>query len=87
MPQDSNQASAMRGLEPEQTNLEENLETGDHLVIYENSGRIVDMTLTRVEGNDLIGALTTDNLTPIPYSGVSNLPIPRQDLRRSGHGA
>ena len=36
------------------------LEMGDHLVVYEKGGRIVDMTFTEVEGDYLYGSLTSN---------------------------
>ena len=52
-------------IETEQSNLTERLEAGDHLVIYEKSGRIADMTLTLIDGDSLKGTLAGNNFIPV----------------------
>ena len=41
------------------------MEVGDHLVIYEKSGRIADMTLTLIDGDILEGTLAGNNFIPV----------------------
>ena len=50
--------TSMRPLDATQTDLATHLETGDRVVVYETGGRIVDMKLTQVDGEYLIGSLT-----------------------------
>ncbi len=57
--------TTMRPVETGQANLTEQLEVGDHLVIYEKSGRIVDMTLTLIDGDILEGTLAGNNFIPV----------------------
>ncbi len=57
--------TTMRPIETGQANLTEQLEAGDHLVIYEKSGRIVDMTLEVIDGDSLEGTLAGNNFIPV----------------------
>ena len=57
--------TTMRPVETEQSNLTEQLEVGDHLVIYEKSGRIADMTLTLIHDDSLEGTLANNGLIPV----------------------
>jgi len=57
--------STMRPVETGQSKLTEQLEGGDHLVIYEKSGRIADMTLTLIDGDSLEGTLAGNNFIPV----------------------
>jgi hypothetical protein len=57
--------TTMRPVETEHSKLTEQLEVGDHLVIYEKSGRIADMTLTLIDGDNLEGTLAGNNFIPV----------------------
>jgi len=57
--------TTMRPLETGQSSLIEQLEVGDHLVIYEKSGRIADMTLTLIDDDSLEGTLADNSLIPV----------------------
>jgi len=57
--------TTMRPVETGQSKLTEQLEVGDHLVIYEKSGRIADMTLTLIDGDSLEGTLAGNNFIPV----------------------
>jgi len=57
--------TTMRPIETQQSNLTEQIEVGDHLVIYEKSGRIADMTLTLIDGDSLHGSLPDSRRTPV----------------------
>jgi len=57
--------TTMRPVETGQSKLTEQLEVGDHLVIYEKSGRIADMTLTLIDGDSLEGTLADNNFIPV----------------------
>ena len=52
-------------LESEQATLEARLETGDHLIIREKSGRTVDMVLKSIEDDELRGVLSDDPATAV----------------------
>ena len=49
----------------EAVELNEVLETGDRIVAYEKQGRVVDMTLIRIEDDVLVGSLTNSGLTTV----------------------
>lgn len=57
--------TTMRPMETEQSKLTEQLEVGDHLIVYEKSGRIVDMTLDVIGGDSLEGTLAGNNFIPV----------------------
>ena len=57
--------TTMRPMETEQSKLTEQLEVGDHLMVYEKSGRIVDMTLDVIDGDSLEGTLAGNNFIPV----------------------
>ncbi len=57
--------TTMRPIDTQQSNLTEQFEVGDHLVIYEKSGRIADMTLTLIDGDSLQGSLADSRRTPV----------------------
>ncbi len=57
--------TTMRPIETQQSDLTEQFEVGDHLVIYEKSGRIADMTLTLIDGDSLHGSLADSRRTPV----------------------
>jgi len=50
--------TTMRTIDREKYELTEKLEVGDHLVVYETTGRIVDMKLDSIEGDYLQGTST-----------------------------
>lgn len=57
--------TTMRPIETGQANLIEQLEVGDHLIVYEKSGRIVDMTLGVIDDDSLEGTLADNSLIPV----------------------
>ncbi len=57
--------TSMRPLDLEKVELSEVLETGDRVIAYEKEGRVVDMTLTRIENGVLIGSHTDSGLTVV----------------------
>ena len=60
--------TSMRAVDMGQSNFADHFETGDHLVVYEKQGRIVDMKLTQVENGVLYGSLSDNGLTTIEIS-------------------
>jgi hypothetical protein len=50
--------TSMRAVEMEQTDFAQYIETGDHLVIYEKGGRILDIQVARVENTTIYGSIT-----------------------------
>lgn len=57
--------TTMREVRPAERPLQEVLRTGDHVIVYEDSGRIVDMRYVRTDGTTLRGSLFADGLTPV----------------------
>jgi hypothetical protein len=49
--------TSMRAMDHTQVDFVAELETGDHLVVYEKGGRVIDMTFTQVEGDRLVGSV------------------------------
>lgn len=60
--------TSMQPMQTDHAKIQNKIEIGDHLIIYENSGRIVDMTLTMIDGDILRGSLADNNLTPVEVS-------------------
>ena len=56
--------TSMRPLDANQANLASELEAGDHVVVYERSGRILDMDFRDLE-NDRIRGWATDGTGPV----------------------
>lgn len=57
--------TSMRPIGAGPADLVAELEPGDHLIIYERSGRIVDMTLTEIDGDLLHGQPTGPVAAPL----------------------
>ena len=57
--------TSMRPVDMAQADFADHFETGDHLVVYERQGRIIDMKLTQVEDGVLYGSLSTNGLTAV----------------------
>ena len=57
--------TSMRTVDMAQADFADVFETGDHLVVYEKHGRVIDMKVTRVEGDVLFGSLTRDGLSTV----------------------
>jgi len=57
--------TSMRVVDMAQADFADSFETGDHLVVYERQGRIVDMTFTKLENGVLYGSLTNDGLMTV----------------------
>ncbi len=57
--------TTMRTMDAQQPDFVEQLEVGDHLVVYEKSGRVVDMTLTEIDGSVLYGSVHDSGLTTV----------------------
>ena len=54
--------TSMRPMDTTQEDFTVQLEMGDHLIVYEKGGRIIDMTFTEVDGDYLLGSLTAQPL-------------------------
>ena len=50
--------TSMRPVDIAQDDFAEHISTGDHLVVYEKDGRILDMQVAKVERTELYGSLT-----------------------------
>jgi uncharacterized protein YceK len=57
--------TSMRAMDLSQADFAAQLETGDHLVITEKGGRIVDMTFAQVDGNTLVGSQRNSGLNTV----------------------
>ena len=57
--------TSMQELQANDRPLEEVLRQGDHIVVYENSGRIVDMRYVRMDGRLLLGSLYANGLSTV----------------------
>lgn len=57
--------TTMRTVDSQPANLTEQIEVGDHLVVYEKSGRIVDMTVSVISDTTLEGTLAENTFAPV----------------------
>ena len=57
--------TSMRTVDMSQSDFANHFETGDHLVVYEKQGRIVDMRLTQVDNGVLYGSPTDNGLITV----------------------
>jgi len=57
--------TSMRTVDMAQSDFAERFETGDHLVVYERQGRIIDMKLTKLEDGVLYGSLSGYGLSTV----------------------
>lgn len=57
--------TSMRTVDVAQSGFADHFEAGDHLVVYEKQGRVVDMKLTRVENGVLYGSLSDNGLATV----------------------
>lgn len=73
--------TTMRPMDTRQADLHEELETDDHLVIYEKSGRIVDMTFIEMDGDRIRGRLRDGSLGSITVaiSDIEKMEIEKID--------
>jgi hypothetical protein len=72
--------TSMRPLDANQANLASKLEAGDHVVVYERSGRILDMDFRDLQ-NDRIRGWATDGTGPVSVGidDVEHLEIEKID--------
>ena len=57
--------TSMRPVDITQTDFADAFETGDHLVVYEKQGRVIDMKFTGIENGVMFGSLYTDGLMSV----------------------
>lgn len=57
--------TTMQEVKPQKGPLTDYLKIGDHIVVYEKSGRIVDIRFVLIEGEVLRGSLFDDGLEPV----------------------
>ncbi len=60
--------TSMRTVDVAEPDFADQFETGDHLVVYEKQGRIVDMKVTRIEDDVLYGSLSDNGLRTVEVS-------------------
>lgn len=75
--------TSMREVRLTKRPLEEVLRTGDHIVVYEDTGRILDMRYVLIDGGTLRGSLAADGLTPV---AVELVRIERVEVERLAAG-
>lgn len=57
--------TSMRPVDMARADFADAFETGDHLVVYEKQGRIIDMKFTGIENGVMFGSLYTDGLASV----------------------
>ena len=57
--------TTMQEVRPDAAQLTDYLEVGDHVVVYEKSGRIIDMRFVLIDGDVLRGSLFFDGLEKV----------------------
>ena len=57
--------TSMRPVDMAQADFADAFETGDHLVVYEKQGRIIDMKFTGIENGVMFGSLYSDGLASV----------------------
>ena len=57
--------TSMQEMQARDGQLAERLQTGDHVIVYTRSGRIIDMRYVLVEGEVMRGSLVFDGLEPV----------------------
>ena len=57
--------TSMRPVDMTQSDFADNFETGDHLVVYERQGRIIDMKFTGIEDGVMFGSLSDNGLVSV----------------------
>jgi hypothetical protein len=72
--------TSMRPVESAGSSPVEQLKPGDHLVIYEKTGRVVDMTLLSIDGDTLSGILAADPKRTIKVDVVDIEKVQREDI-------
>ncbi|NVJ48852.1 MAG: hypothetical protein HWE13_11955 [Gammaproteobacteria bacterium] len=55
--------TSMRAVNPGQSH--ESLALKDRIVVYEKSGRVIDMTLVRIDEHQIVGSLTNAPMTSV----------------------
>ena len=77
--------TTMRPIDTRKSDLTEQLEVGDHLVVYEKSGRIVDMTLAVIDGDTLKGTLaeTTGIAVQLDVNDIEKIEVERIAVGRT----
>ena len=57
--------TTMKEVNHQNVDLENYLDIGDHIVVYEKSGRIIDMRFVIIEGTTMRGSYIDDGLEPV----------------------
>ena len=62
--------------------ISEILEVGDHIIVYEKSGRILDMRFVRLDGSTIRGSLYNDGLTAVTveFDDIEHLEAERLNM-------
>ena len=57
--------TTMQEMKARDIQLADQLTTGDHVIVYTRSGRIIDMRFVLIEGDVMRGSLAVDGLEPV----------------------
>lgn len=77
--------TSIQTVNPATTNLAEQLEAGENLVVYERAGRVIKMTLVSIQGETLNGTLTDSPETAVAvnFADIYQLKVERIDKRKT----
>ncbi len=75
----------MRTIKTQKSNLTDQVAVGDHLKVYEKSGRIVDMTLRAFDHESLKGTLRDNSSTPVvvKINDIKKIKVEKHDKVKS----
>jgi len=73
--------TTMRPMETDDSSLADQLESQDHLVVYEKSGRIIDMTFTESDDEAIYGVLSNDprTLVEVDLGDIERIEVEKID--------
>jgi len=76
-----NVCTTMRPMETDDSRLGDQLESQDHLVVYEKSGRIIDMTFTESDDEAIYGVLSNDprTLVEVDLGDIERIEVEKID--------
>lgn len=71
----------MRSVNLAKVNLQDDLRTVDHIVVYEQDGRIIDMRYVRIADKKIIGSLIDNGMQVIEISvaNIEKIEVERTD--------
>ena len=77
--------TSMRTVKSQRSSLIAQLAAGDHLIVYEKSGRKVDMILREIDGDNLEGTLADDSSVPavVDINDIEKIKVEKIDRVKS----